>query len=228
MRVSILGCGHVGLVTGACLADVGHEVMCTDNDAAKVGTLEQGGLPFYEPELAGIIDRNLPAQRLSFTRNLGEAVRFGDVIFICVGTPPLRNGDADLAAMDAAAKLIVTESQTSKLVVEKSTVPAQTGQRLKQALTANQPCGPLFESHPIPNSCARERPFLTFCIPSGSSSECRTRLRNFNCARSTHPSWSGVSRVPYINRLVPKRRRPFSSSRTSTAPSSSSTRATRF
>ena len=134
MRVSILGCGHVGLVTGACLAEVGHEVMCTDNDAAKLGVLEQGGLPFYEPGLAGIVDRNLRVQRLSFTRNLGEAVRFGDVIFICVGTPPLRNGDADLAALDAAAKLIVTESQTSKLVVEKSTVPAQTGQRLRQAL----------------------------------------------------------------------------------------------
>jgi UDPglucose 6-dehydrogenase len=135
MRVSILGCGHVGLVTGACLAEIGHEVICTDNDAAKVGILEQGGLPIYEPGLAGIVDRNMRTQRLSFTRNLGEAVRFGEVIFICVGTPPLRNGDADLAAMDAAAKLIVTEAQTSKLVVEKSTVPAQTGQRLKQALT---------------------------------------------------------------------------------------------
>ena len=134
MRVSILGCGHVGLVTGACLAEIGHEVMCTDNDAAKMNTLERGGLPIYEPGLSTVVDRNLRAQRLSFTADLGEAVRFGDVIFICVGTPPLPNGDADLAAMDAAAKLIVTEARTSKLVIEKSTVPAQTGHRLKQAL----------------------------------------------------------------------------------------------
>ena len=134
MRVSILGCGHVGLVTGACLAEIGHEVMCTDNDAAKMKILERGGLPIYEPGLSTVVDRNSRAQRLSFTRDLGEAVRFGDVIFICVGTPPLPNGDADLAAMDAAARLIVTEARTSKLVIEKSTVPAQTGQRLKQAL----------------------------------------------------------------------------------------------
>ena len=137
MRVSILGCGHVGLVTGACLAEIGHEVVCTDNDEVKMGVLEQGRLPIYEPGLSAVVDRNLRTQRLSFTRNLGDAVRFGDVIFICVGTPPLRNGDADMAAMDAAAKLIVreAEAQTSKLVIEKSTVPAQTGRRLKQALT---------------------------------------------------------------------------------------------
>jgi len=135
MRVSILGCGHVGLVTGTCLADIGHEVVCTDNDTAKINTLQQGGLPIYEPGLGDIIDRNLRVRRLSFTHDLGEAVRFGDIIFICVGTPPLRNGDADMAAMDSAAKLIVTEACSSKLVVEKSTVPALTGQRLKQALT---------------------------------------------------------------------------------------------
>jgi UDPglucose 6-dehydrogenase len=134
MRISILGCGYVGLVTGACLAEIGHEVMCTDSDPGKIDVLEQGGLPIYEPGLGCIVDRNSRARRLSFTRNQGEAVRFGDVVLICVGTPPLRNGDADLAAMDEAAKLIVTEAHTSKLVVGKSTVPARTGQRLKQAL----------------------------------------------------------------------------------------------
>ena len=134
MRISILGCGYVGLVTGACLAEIGHEVMCTDSDPGKIDVLEQGGLPIYEPGLGCIVDRNSRARRLSFTRNQGEAVRFGDVVLICVGTPPLRNGDADLAAMDEAAKLIVTEAHTFKLVVGKSTVPARTGQRLKQAL----------------------------------------------------------------------------------------------
>jgi UDPglucose 6-dehydrogenase len=134
MRVSILGCGYVGLVTGTCLAEIGHEVTCTDNDAAKIDILLQGKLPIYEPGLESLVERNVRAGRLVFTQDPGEAVRFGDIIFICVGTPPLRNGGADLAAMDSAAKLIVTEAHSSKLVVQKSTVPAQTGQRLKQAL----------------------------------------------------------------------------------------------
>lgn len=135
MRIAILGCGYVGLVTGACLAEIGHSVVCTDNDESKIETLNQGSLPIYEPGLQEIVDRCVAAQRLSFTTNLGEAVRHGDTIFICVGTPPLPNGDADLSSIDAAARLIATESRSSKLVVEKSTVPMQTGQNLARALT---------------------------------------------------------------------------------------------
>lgn len=134
MRITILGCGYVGLVTGACLADIGHSVVCTDNDERKIHTLEQGSLPIYEPGLQEIVDRCVAAQRLSFTVDLGDAVRHGDTVFICVGTPPLQNGDADLSSIDAAARLIATESCSSKLVVEKSTVPMQTGQKLARAL----------------------------------------------------------------------------------------------
>ncbi len=134
VRISILGCGYVGLVTGACLAEIGHEVVCTDNDASKIQTLNQGSLPIYEPGLDGIVARNVQGQRLSFTNDLGAAIRFGDAIFICVGTPPLPNGDADLSAIDSAARTIVAESRSSKLVVEKSTVPTRTGQKLKRAL----------------------------------------------------------------------------------------------
>ncbi len=134
MRISILGCGYVGLVTGACLAEIGHSVVCTDNDESKIRTLQSGGLPIYEPHLDEIVARNVAANRLSFTADLGEAVRFGDAVFICVGTPPLPDGDADLSSIDSAARLIAVESKSSKLVIEKSTVPMQTGQKLIRAL----------------------------------------------------------------------------------------------
>jgi UDPglucose 6-dehydrogenase len=134
MRISILGCGYVGLVTGACLAELGHEVQCTDNDAAKIDVLNRGGLPIYEPNLEGMVTGNRDAGRLTFTSKVGDAVRFGDAIFICVGTPPLQDGDADLSSMDNAARVIAAESRSSKLVIEKSTVPMQTGQKLKRAL----------------------------------------------------------------------------------------------
>ncbi len=134
MRISILGCGYVGLVTGACLAEMGHEVVCTDNDASKIETLHRGELPIYELNLDEMVARNGAASRLAFTADLGEAVRFGDAIFICVGTPPMQDGDADLSSIDSAARLIAAEARSSKLVVEKSTVPMQTGQKLKRAL----------------------------------------------------------------------------------------------
>jgi len=122
------------LVTGACLAEIGHEVVCTDNDESKIVTLNQGALPIYELDLDEIVARNRRTGRLAFTANMGDAVRFGDAIFICVGTPPLHDGDADLSSIDSAARLIAEESRNSKLVVEKSTVPMQTGQKLKRAL----------------------------------------------------------------------------------------------
>ena len=134
MRISILGCGYVGLVTGACLAEMGHEVVCTDNDESKIKTLNRGALPIYEPNLDEIVARNQKAARLAFTADLGDAVRFGDAIFICVGTPPMEDGDADLSSMDSSARLIAAEARSSKLVIEKSTVPMQTGQKLKRAL----------------------------------------------------------------------------------------------
>lgn len=134
MKISILGCGYVGLVTGACLAEMGHHVQCTDNDGEKIETLQRGVLPIYEPNLDDLISRNRAAGRLAFTANLGDAVRFGDAIFICVGTPPLQDGDADLSSMDSAARMIAAEACEAKLVIEKSTVPMQTGQKLKRAL----------------------------------------------------------------------------------------------
>jgi len=134
VKISVIGTGYVGLVTGACLAEIGHEVICTDNDAAKLQTLQEGGIPIYEPGLDKVIAKARKDRRLSFCSNPADAVAFGDAIFICVGTPPLPNGDADLSAIDHVARMIATEARTSKIVIEKSTVPARTGQELKRAL----------------------------------------------------------------------------------------------
>ncbi|HEV8384145.1 MAG TPA: UDP-glucose/GDP-mannose dehydrogenase family protein [Candidatus Acidoferrales bacterium] len=134
MRIAVIGCGYVGLVTGGCLAEIGHQVVCTDNDETKILTLNAGKLPIYEAELDGIVARTCRDGRLAFTSNAAEAVHNAEAVFICVGTPPLETGDADLSAIDNVARLIATESRSSKLVIEKSTVPVQTGQQLKRAL----------------------------------------------------------------------------------------------
>lgn len=134
MRISIFGCGYVGLVTGACFAEIGHEVLCTDSDETRIRKLCRGDMPIYEPGLVDVVARTVSAGRLGFTHDSAEAVHFGDTIFICVGTPALPNGDADLSALDSVARLIGRESRGSKLVVEKSTVPLQTGNMLMRAL----------------------------------------------------------------------------------------------
>jgi len=135
LKISVIGTGYVGLVTGACLAEIGHELVCTDSDGEKIRVLESGGLPLYEPGLEEVIPEARRQGRLRFCADPADAVEHGDVIFICVGTPPLPNGDADLSAIDHVARLIATEARAPKLVVEKSTVPARTGQELKRALS---------------------------------------------------------------------------------------------
>lgn len=134
MKISIIGCGYVGLVTGACLAEAGHHVICTDKDTSKITRLNKGQTPIYELHLDEILASNRKSGRLTFTDDAALAIRSGDAIFICVGTPPLENGDADLSAIDSVARVIATESKQPKLVVEKSTVPVQTGRKLQQAL----------------------------------------------------------------------------------------------
>ncbi|HTU35330.1 MAG TPA: UDP-glucose/GDP-mannose dehydrogenase family protein [Candidatus Acidoferrum sp.] len=134
MKISVIGTGYVGLVTGSCLAEIGHEVVCTDNDAAKIRILEAGGVPIYEPGLDSVISKARKAGRLRFSGAPVDAAS-GDAIFICVGTPPLPNGDADLSAIDHVARTIAGEARSPKLVIEKSTVPARTGEELKRALS---------------------------------------------------------------------------------------------
>ena len=134
MKIAVIGCGYVGLVSGACLAEIGHEVICTDNDASKIRALNSGHVPIFEESLEDIVKRLHASGRLKFTGDIPEAVRAGDAIFICVGTPPLETGDADLSAIENVARIIAAEARSPKLVVEKSTVPVQTGKQVKRAL----------------------------------------------------------------------------------------------
>jgi UDPglucose 6-dehydrogenase len=134
VRISIVGCGYVGLVTGGCLAAVGHQVLCVDNDAERVRTLLAGQIPIYEPHLDELIAAARKQNRIEFSGDLAAAVHSGEAIFICVGTPPLENGEADLSAIDAVARVIASEARGPKLVIEKSTVPVRTGQQLQRAL----------------------------------------------------------------------------------------------
>jgi UDPglucose 6-dehydrogenase len=136
VRLTVIGCGYVGLVTGACLAAAGHEVHCTDIDEKRVDQLKAGKVPIYEEHLDEVLKRSAAAKKISYTSDAGEAIRAGEVIFICVGTPPKETGEADLSAIDHVARQIAREARTPKLVVEKSTVPALTGVQLQKALAA--------------------------------------------------------------------------------------------
>jgi UDPglucose 6-dehydrogenase len=135
VRLAVIGCGYVGLVTGSCLAEAGHDVIATDNDLARIATLNSGHLPIHEPGLDRVMEKARAAGHLRFTSEFAQAVRDAEAIFICVGTPPLESGEADLSAIDNVARQIGTAAQGSALVIEKSTVPAQTGEQLRRALT---------------------------------------------------------------------------------------------
>src|SRR5687768_12910177 len=123
MRVTIFGTGYVGLVTGTCLAEVGHDVVCVDIDAGKVDGLNRGVVPIYEPGLEPMVKANHAAGRLHFSTDAAEAVAHGDVVFIAVGTPPDQDGSADLQYVLAVARTIGQHLARPVVVVDKSTVP---------------------------------------------------------------------------------------------------------
>jgi UDPglucose 6-dehydrogenase len=124
----------VGLVTGACLAEVGHQVVCMDDDVKKVEVLLGGGMPIYEPHLEEMVQRTRAAGRLHFTADVAEAVREAAVIFICVNTPPLPDGEADLSYVESATRRIGEHATRSCVITEKSTVPVQTGAWIEKTL----------------------------------------------------------------------------------------------
>lgn len=136
MKVSVIGSGYVGLVTGACLAEVGNQVLCLDVDPAKIALLQGGGVPIYEPGLEDMIRRNAAAGRLRFTTDVADAARFGEIQFIAVGTPPDEDGSADLQYVLAAARGIGLHMQGYTVVVDKSTVPVGTADRVRDTLAA--------------------------------------------------------------------------------------------
>ena len=134
MKITVIGTGYVGLVTGTCLAEVGNEVLCLDVDPNKIEILKSGGIPIYEPGLEDMVKRNVAAGRLSFTTDIEESVAFGQIQFIAVGTPPDEDGSADLQYVVAAARNIGRHMNEYKLVVDKSTVPVGTADKVKAAL----------------------------------------------------------------------------------------------
>jgi UDPglucose 6-dehydrogenase len=136
MKVAILGTGYVGLVAGAGFAETGSDVLCADIDEAKIALLQAGELPIYEPGLEPLLQRNLEAGRLRFTTDVAEAVRFGDVLFIAVGTPPDEDGSADLQHVLAVAAVIGESMDREKVVVTKSTVPVGTAVRVREVIQA--------------------------------------------------------------------------------------------
>ncbi|QQX88673.1 UDP-glucose/GDP-mannose dehydrogenase family protein [Cupriavidus necator] len=136
MKITIIGSGYVGLVTGTCLAELGNDVLCLDLDATKIEMLNAGEVPIYEPGLKELIARNHAAGRLRFTSDIETSVSFGDIQFIAVGTPPDEDGSADLRYVLSAARNIGRYMTTPKVVVDKSTVPVGTGARVRECIAA--------------------------------------------------------------------------------------------
>ena len=136
MKITIFGTGYVGLVTGACLTEVGHHVMCVDIDEKKIEGLKNGIMPFYEPGLDSIVKENYEAGRLLFSSNIKEAVGFANIQFIAVGTPPDEDGSADLQYVVSVANSIGEYMNGDQIVIDKSTVPVGTGDKVAAALTA--------------------------------------------------------------------------------------------
>jgi UDPglucose 6-dehydrogenase len=134
VRLTIIGTGYVGLVTGTCFAEVGHQVICVDNDAAKVEILQRGGIPIYEPGLEDLVKKNVAAGRLSFTSSTREGVEQSDVVFIAVPTPPLNDGSVDLSFIEKVAREIAGAMTSYKIVVDKSTVPVNTGDKVAETI----------------------------------------------------------------------------------------------
>lgn len=137
MNIAIIGTGYVGLVTGACLSELGNKVVCVDNDRSKIESLKKGRITIYEPGLKELVKRNHRDGRLSFTSNIKEAVKKSSIIFISVGTPSKLDGDADLTFVEEVSREIAGSMTSYKLIVEKSTVPIETGSWVKHTIKIN-------------------------------------------------------------------------------------------
>src|SRR5438034_374188 len=134
MNISIIGTGYVGLVTGTCFAEVGHQVVCVDCDAGKIELLKAGGIPIYEPGLKELVEKNTAEGRLRFTTSTREGVEASDIIFIAVPTPPLPDGSVDLSFIEGVARDIASAMTGYKIVVDKSTVPVKTGEKVVETI----------------------------------------------------------------------------------------------
>lgn len=145
MRLSIIGSGYVGLVTGTCFAEVGHRVICVDNDSEKVRALQSGRVPIYEPGLEELIRANTATGRLRFTDSIGDGVENSDVVFIAVPTPPLPDGKVDLTYIEKVAREIAGVLKGYRVIVDKSTVPVKTGEKVAETIARYGGAGAEFD-----------------------------------------------------------------------------------
>ncbi|MBI2658939.1 UDP-glucose/GDP-mannose dehydrogenase family protein, partial [Candidatus Woesearchaeota archaeon] len=134
MKIAIVGAGYVGLVTGACFAELGNDVVCVDIDEDKIRKLNQNIIPIFEPGLEELLMKNMKKGKISFTRELKKAIKESEIIFICVGTPPKENGEADLSYVENVARTIADAMDSYKIIVEKSTVPVETGEKVAKSI----------------------------------------------------------------------------------------------
>jgi UDPglucose 6-dehydrogenase len=153
VNICVIGSGYVGLVTGSCFADLGNNVICVDNVKSKIAALKKGTIPIYEPGLEELVKRNVKELRLSFTGSLQDAVKKSEVIFVCVPTPPKDNGDADLTYVETVSKEIALSMPSYRLIVEKSTVPVNTGEWVERTIN-------VYNKHKIKFDVASNPEFL--------------------------------------------------------------------
>ena len=139
MKITVIGSGYVGLVSGICFAKIGHEIVCVDKDESKITKLNSGIIPIFEPGLELLLENSVKAKKISFTTNLKEALEGSNAVFIAVGTPQDEDGSADLSYVLAAAKEIAELSDSYKLIITKSTVPAGTGAKIKKLVAQTNP-----------------------------------------------------------------------------------------
>src|SRR5437773_4599142 len=134
MKLTIIGTGYVGLAAGNCVAEVGHQVICADNNTDKVKLLQCGGIPIYEPGLEDLVKKNVADGQLRFSASTAEGVENSDVVFIAVPTPPLPDGSVDLSFIESVAREIAGAMTSYKIVVDKSTVPVKTGEKVAETI----------------------------------------------------------------------------------------------
>jgi UDPglucose 6-dehydrogenase len=145
MDIAIIGSGYVGLVTGACFADVGHNVICVDNDQRKVESLQKGLIPIYEPDLEEVVHRNVSARRLRFTNSTADGVDHSQIVFIAVPTPPQPDGSVDLTYIEKVAREIAEVLKDYRVIVDKSTVPVKTGEKVAETIRRYNKAGVEFD-----------------------------------------------------------------------------------
>ena len=137
MEIAVIGSGYVGLTSGTCLAELGNNVICVDIDKEKIDKLNNGEIPIYEPGLKELVERNTKENRLSFTTDIKEAIKKSEIVFICVGTPPKDNGESNLIYVENVAREIAEHMDSYKVIVEKSTVPVETGEKVAETIKQN-------------------------------------------------------------------------------------------